>query len=83
MDNKEKRLKELMEKKESLMFLLDANFETIEEYNTFRENNIDDFNELKQVSQEIRDLKWLLMSSDEQQEILKYYEKIKDKYSEE
>lgn len=83
MDNKEKRLKELMEKKESLMFLLEANFETIEEYNTFRENNIDDFNELKQVSQEIRDLKWLLMSSDEQQEILEYYEKIKDKYSEE
>ena len=82
MENKE-RLKELKEKKESLLFILEANFETIEEYNAFKEENTDSFIELKQVNQEIRNLEWQLMSSKEQQELLEYYKKIKEKYSNE
>ncbi|WP_299332890.1 hypothetical protein [uncultured Psychroserpens sp.] len=82
MENKE-RLKELKEKKESLVFILEANFETIEEYNAFKEENIDSFIELKQVNQEIRNLEWQLMSPKEQQELLEYYKKIKEKYSNE
>ena len=83
MRNIEKRLKELKEKKESLNFILKANFETLEEYNSFKEDNIDSFIELKQVNEEIRDLEWQLMSPKEQQDLLDYNKKLKEKYSDE
>ncbi|WP_299883582.1 hypothetical protein [uncultured Lacinutrix sp.] len=75
------RLKELKKRKEALSYILDANFETLEEFNAFKIEKSDDFNELKEINNEIRDIEWQLMSSTEQQDLLDYYDKIKEKYS--
>ncbi|KUY14377.1 Uncharacterised protein [Elizabethkingia miricola] len=80
--SKQKRLEDLIiEEKSFLELLKNFNFKTEREAERYIENNKNDFEKLKKIKEEIRELKLQLMSSQEKQEYLEYQKKIKDKYS--
>ena len=81
MENLNKRLNELKKRRESLNYILTKSFETEAEYNNFKAEKLSKFDELKKIIDEIRDIEWQLMSPKEQQELLRYYENISQKYS--
>lgn len=76
-----KQLKDLQIKKDKLSYLLKKEFKTEKEFYEFKENNIKDFEDLKNIREEIRNIEWQLMSETEKQEYLEYQKKIKEKYS--
>ncbi|MDV2448921.1 hypothetical protein CMU93_15590 [Elizabethkingia anophelis] len=80
--SKQKRLEDLIiEEKSFLELLKNFNFKTEREAERYIENNKNDFEKLKKIKEEIRELKLQLISSQEKQEYLEYQKKIKDKYS--
>lgn len=76
-----KELKELQLRKDKLSYLFEKEFETEKEFYKFKEQNINDFNELKLIKEEINKLEWELMSEKERQEHLEYLQKLKEKYA--
>lgn len=81
-ENLKSKLKELKVKKDKLTYLLKKEFNSEEEFYKFKEENIFQFNQLKELTNEIKHIEWELMSEKEKQEYIEYQKKIKEKYSE-
>ncbi|MFN4198073.1 MAG: hypothetical protein ACK4FS_03500 [Flavobacterium sp.] len=81
-ENLKSKLKELKVKKDKLTYLLKKEFNSEEEFYKFKEENIFQFNQLKELTNEIKQIEWELMSEKEKQEYIEYQKKIKEKYSE-
>ena len=85
MENKEEltnRLKNLLKRKEEFSTLLENfNFQTKKEADDYITNNQSKFDELKKLTEEIREVKFLLMNPQEKKEYLEEKKKIKEKYS--
>lgn len=69
------------EEKELLNRHKDISLPTEEGIKNYIQENQVELTRLNEVSKEIRDIEWQLMSPEQQQELLDYNEKIKEKYS--
>ncbi|MBB4807303.1 protein subunit release factor A [Chryseobacterium defluvii] len=85
MENKEEltnRLKNLLKRKEEFSILLENfNFQTKKEADQYIKNNQSKFDELKKITEEIREVKFLLMTPQEKNQYLEEQKKLKEKYS--
>lgn len=85
MENREEltnRLRNLLKRKEDLSTLLENfNFQTKKEADDYIINNQSKFDELKKITEEIREVKFLLMSPQEKNQYLEEEKKLKEKYS--
>lgn len=85
MENREEltnRLRNLLKRKEDLSILLENfNFQTKKEADDYIINNQSKFDELKKITEEIREVKFLLMSPQEKNQYLEEEKKLKEKYS--
>ncbi len=79
-DDFRKRLKELELIRESLSWLK-RGFATKEDFYSFKKENEDAFNTLINTIEEIRKIKWQLMTDEEKEKELEIRKKLKKKYS--
>lgn len=77
------KLKRLQKRREQLSYLLKMDFRTEQEFNDFKQQNSNAFDEFKSIDEEIRQLEWELMSEKQRKEHLEYQQKLKEKYSDE
>ena len=78
------KLEELkLEEQELLNKHKDKHFKSEEEGNAYIQENEEELKRLNDIQKEIRKVEWELMSPKEQKELLDYYEKIKEKHSDE
>ncbi|WP_294217136.1 hypothetical protein [uncultured Chryseobacterium sp.] len=85
MENREElenKLKNLLKRKEEFSNLLESfDFQTKKEADEYIANNQSKFDELKKITEEIREVKFLLMTPQEKNEYLEEQKKLKEKYS--
>ncbi|KAA0127520.1 hypothetical protein FY557_12950 [Chryseobacterium sp. SN22] len=85
MENKEElknKLKNLLKREEEYSTLLaNFNFQTKQEADVYISNNQFKFDELKKITKEIREIKFMLMTPQEKNQYLEEQKKLKEKYS--
>lgn len=84
MQNREEltdRLKNLLKRKEEFSILLENfSFKTKKEADDYIKDNQSKFDELKKITEEIREIKFLLMSPQEKNKYLEEQKKFKEKF---
>ncbi len=85
MENREElknKLKNLLKREEEYSTLLaNFNFQTKQEADEYISNNQFKFDELKKITKEIREIKFMLMTPQEKNQYLEEQKKLKEKYS--
>ena len=85
MENREElknKLKNLLKREEEYSILLaNFNFQTKQEADEYISNNQFKFDELKKITKEIREIKFMLMTPQEKNQYLEEQKKLKEKYS--
>ena len=71
-NNLNQRLIALKQIKDSLLYLFKEEFQTVAEFQTFKDENKKDFEKYKNIIQEIKELEWQLMSPQERKEFQEY-----------
>ena len=77
----EQELKELKKEEGQLSFIKDKSFSSEEEFNVFFDEHKPQFERLKNIRSKIREIKALLMTSEEKLSKEKELKKLKDKFS--